>query len=358
MEVTTKTYSGKLRPLMLTLAMLVSALLASLSLKDRVSLIGVLFLSLTGGIFATIFLTVKKEWHMVLGASGAVYLLQFVGSFTASLMGVTVLIAAFVLAYHVKRRNPKTAALLALSITLGVGFLLTAAVLYAVRGGSLAPSDLLDKYNEFFRTMKIESAASVHEMVEGFDKELIALYERSGITKEMLLESYLSTMEASVDAIQLMLPGIVIFLIQVIAYIEIVSFRAVARVCRVEALLPAPRWHMYPTQVSCVVYLIVAVLYMFCSFFSSSDSVFLMLVSNMWLALLPVMMLCGARVLWLRLQHPLYRIGTGIMLTAFIFGFFFLRSVAVQLALFTLSFLGAQTVWTQRMLEAEKQKKE
>jgi hypothetical protein len=43
-------------------------------------------------------------------------------------------------------------------------------------------------------------------------------------------------------------------------------------------------------------------------------------------------------------------------LAAFVLGFFFLRSVAVQLALFSLSFLGAQTAWTQRVLEAEKQK--
>ncbi len=358
MEVVTKNNMGRLRPLILTFCLLAAALCAALSLKQGITTIGLFLLCVMGGVFTTVFLTTKQEIYMILGGSGAVFILQFVGSLSASLMGMTVLIAAFVLAYHVRHRKPKTTALLMMSIILSVGFLLIAAVLYAVRGGSLAPSELLEKYNDVFRALEIECAARVHEMIDALDPQLLALYEKSNITKEMLTEVYLGNMEAVLDTIQLTLPGILILLIQLIAYIEIAVFRIAARICRVDALLPAPHWHIYPTQVSCIVYLVVSVLYMLATFFSSADSVFLISMTNMWLVLLPTMLFCGTHVLLLRLRHPLYRMGTGIILTIFVFGIFFLPSVAIQLALFTLSFLGAQTVCTHRMIEAEKQKKE
>ncbi|MBQ9748262.1 MAG: hypothetical protein IJV98_05705 [Clostridia bacterium] len=357
MEVKTKTYFGRLRPIALMLTMLVAALCAALSIEAERLLFGVVSLIVMGGVFTALFLITQTNVYMVIGASGGVCLLQMIGGFPASLAGVGFILAAFILAHCVRQHKPKIVALVSMALTLGTVVLLSAAVLYAVRGGSLAPADLLEKYQAFFHEMKIAYSVPVHEMVDGMDAELLALYAKAGVSREMLLETYLESMEASVDAIQLAMPGIIAFLFQLVAYFEIAAFRICARICRVDALLPALRWHIYPTQVSCIVYLIVSVLYMIGSFFSSQDSVFLMMTANFWLILLPMMLLCGVHVLVMRLQHPLYRTGTGIMLLAFVFGFFFLRSVAFQLAFFVLSFLGAQTAWTQRTIEAEKMKK-
>ena len=95
---------------------------------------------------------------------------------------------------------------------------------------------------------------------------------------------------------------------------------------------------------------------MIASFLVDPTSVFMAFMANLWLILLPTMMLCGVRVLTIRLRHPLYRTGTGIIVTIFIFGLFFVPSVAGQFALFMLSFLGAQTVSAMHAVESEKNK--
>jgi hypothetical protein len=50
--------------------------------------------------------------------------------------------------------------------------------------------------------------------------------------------------------------------------------------------------------------------------------------------------------------------GTGMIVAIFVFGLFFVPSVALVLALFMVSFLGAQTVSAMHAIEAEKNKKQ
>ena len=356
MEVTTKTNFVKLRPLILILCMLIAASFAAMSMTEGVTVIGLILLTAMGGFFTTLLLIVSKTIYIVIPVIVSVFVLQIAGNFPASLTGLVALIAAFSLSYCVSRRKPKLTALFSVSLILGGGFLLIAAILYVMRGGSLSPSALLKKYQETFDLLKIQSSVPIHDMINGMSEEMLMLYERAGITKEMLLNVYLENMELVIDALQLSMPGICLFGIQFVAYAEISAFRLSARLCRVNALLPSLHWSIYPSQTSCIVYLIVAVLYMVSTFFSSGESVFPILSSNMWLTLLPMMLFCGTNVLTMRLRNPRFRTGTCVILAAFVLGFFFLRSVAVQLALFSLSFLGAQTAWTQRVLEAEKQK--
>jgi hypothetical protein len=149
-----------------------------------------------------------------------------------------------------------------------------------------------------------------------------------------------------------------LFAIQLLAYMEISAFRIVARTVRVDALLPEPRWKLVPTQISCIVYLAISVVYVLGSFFAEGDSIFMIAIVNLWLALLPTMLLCGVRVLVFRLKHPMYRMGTGMIVAIFVFGLFFVPSVALVLALFMVSFLGAQTVSAMHAIEAEKNKKQ
>lgn len=350
--------SAKWRPILLLLVMCAVALLAAVSISYGAVLIGVLFLMVMGGIFTVIFLAVSHPAFMAAGASFSVAILQVVGGFSASLMGMTTLIAAFVMAYLVRQRAQKTSVLVIVSVILGGGFLLIAAALYAIGGGSLAPNDLLDTYQAFFHELKIEFSVVVHEWIENMDAQTLALYAQMKVTKEMLLDSYLDSMEAALDMAQLMLPGMLLFAIQLLAYMEISAFRIVARTVRVDALLPEPRWKLVPTQISCVVYLAISVVYVLGSFFAEGDSIFMIAIVNLWLALLPTMLLCGVRVLVFRLKHPMYRMGTGMIVAIFVFGLFFVPSVALVLALFMVSFLGAQTVSAMHAIEAEKNKKQ
>ncbi len=354
-----KTYSSvRWRPILLVVAMCLAASLAAWLIAEGAVVLGILMLCLMGGVFTVVFLTVTHPAAMAVGASVSVVLLQVLGSFRASLSGVVVLIAALVLAHQVRQRLPKTTALVTVSLILGGGFLLISAILYAIQGESLAPSDLLDAYNEFFRELKIEFSVVVHEWIGNLDEKTLALYAQMEITREMLLESYLDSMEGAIDMMQLMLPGLLAFAVQLLAYAEIAAFRFAARLVRVEALLPSPRWKLIPTQVSCIVYIAVSVIYTIGSFLAEADSAFLVVMVNMWLVLMPTMLFCGVRVLTARLKHPMYRMGTGMILAVFVLGLFLVPSVAIVLALFLLSFLGAQTVSAMHTIEAEKNKKQ
>ncbi len=344
------------RPLGLTVSMCIAALLAALVIWGGGFFGAMILLMVMGGAFAVMYLTAQTPVLPVLGASLSVMLLQLVGGFTASLSGLIILIAALVLAYQVKRSTPKTSVLVTVALVMGIGFLLVAAIFYAMEGGSLAPSDLLEEYHALFKELKVAFAAEVRAMVEEMDDSTLALYAQMGVTEAALLESYLGTMEDSLDLVQLILPGILVFVLQLLAYAAISAFRLVAKVCHVDALMPTLGWSLMPTQVSCVFYLIAAALYMIGSFFASETSAFMVIMANLWLVLLPVMLLCGFRVLFKRLGHPMYRTGTGMMIAVFVLGLFFLPSVAIQLALFMLSFLGAQTVSAMHMAESEKNK--
>ena len=132
MEVKTNTFFGKLRPILLLVVLLAAALGAAVSMEKDFFL-GMLLQIIMGGVFTAIILITRKEIFMIIGASGSVYFLQFVGGFTASLPGVTFFAASFVLAYCVRRRKPKLTALFLMSLVLGAGFLLSASIFYLIR---------------------------------------------------------------------------------------------------------------------------------------------------------------------------------------------------------------------------------
>ncbi len=352
-----KQISANARQIILVFAMCISALSSALFFRFGMAIVGTLLLAVMGGIFAVVFLTARSPVSMVLGVTISVMALQLLEGFSASLMGVSALVAALVLAYQVKKHETKTTVLVTAAAILGIGFTVAAAIVYAFDGGSLVPSELLAEYHAFFKEMKLLLTDEVKAMVDTLDESTLALYAQMDVTKEMLYESYIDTVNAAVDLLELMLPGLAMLIFQFLAYLEISAFRIAARAVHVEAVLPAPRWYLIPTQISCIVYIAVASIYILVSFFAAEDSVLMVVLVNLWLALLPTMLLCGFRVMLLRLGHPMHRARTSMVIFIFIFGFVFLTAVALRLALFVLSFLGAQTISTMHVMESEKNKK-
>ncbi len=346
------------RPIVLICAMCILAFLAAWLLRGSVSLLGVLTLTVLGGVFALIFRIVRSPLALVPGVVISVAFLQVIGGLHASLLGMVTMIAALVLAHQVRLNAPKTTVLITVSLILGGGALIIAAGYYAARGGSLAIDDLFEKYHTFFKNLRPLLAENVHEQIAGIDEKTWYWYTQAGITREDLTETYMKTMELVVDLVELIAPGIILLFVQLIAYIEIASFRIAARLLNVDAVLPSIQWPLVPTQVSCIVYIAVLAIYMLASLFMESESVFLTVIVNLWLTLLPTMLFCGVRVLILRLRHPMYRSRTGILVAAFIFGCFFIAPVALSLAVFMLSFLGAQNTAMFHASKSDKKKKD
>lgn len=348
-----KKTAADLRPFGLTAALCILSIAAALDMEYGIAVIGLLLFAVMIGILAVILMTCEK-YIFVLDAVSMLLILFFAtgGSLETALLGAVLIACALIFSVFIRKKSDKTTAVLAVCISFAIGFGIVWAIFYAAEGGSLAPSELLSKLNDYFDSFKPPLADMVREYVDSLSAEVLAYYEKYEITKEMLLEAHLESMESAVDMAQMLLPGCFLFAVQALGYIGVISFEKTVKLCRYDALLPEARWLLYPTQVSCVVYLIVTTLYLITMFFSSS--VFSIVVTNCWIALTPVMLACGLRSLGMRLKHPRFRRSTVFILVLFVAGIFFLAEAAIIFGIFMLTFMGAQDVSLARAAESAK----
>lgn len=348
--------SANLRPLGLTAVLCLFSISAALDLAYGKAIIGSFLMMAMIGVLAVIFLTCER-YIFVLDAAATLVILFFAAnsSLFAALFGLVLIIASMILAQTVRKKKEKVSVVLAVCFTVFIGYALVWTILYAADGNSLAPSDLLDRLNAYFDSLKAPLAEAVRRSVESLSEEVFAYYQKYDITKEMLLQSYLESMENYVDIMQMLLPGFSLFAVQVMAYIGVTSFEKTVKATHYDALLPEVRWRLYPSQPACVIYLIITSLYAILSFFSAS-SAFLLVVMNLWLALMPVMLACGFRSLKARLAHPRLRRSMIVILILFVIGIFFMPDVALPIGIFMLTFMGAQDVSVMRAAESAKKK--
>ena len=345
-----QTYKN-LRALLLTTLLAVLAIFAAMDLAYLTHTVGHFALMIALGVLAVIRMTCDKT-VFVLNAAALLIILFFASgkSLTVALFGAVLILGALLLSVAVGKKSAKTSAVLTVGITVSVGYALVTALVYAAAGNSLAPADLFEKLNAAFDSAKAMTADVIRASVDALSEELLAYYAKQGVTKEMLLETSLMTMEASLDLVQLLLPGCFLFLVQAMAYIGVASFEKTARFVRCDVILPEARWRLYPTQVSCIVYFIVISAYLLAGFFAPT-SAFAMIMMNFWITMMPVMIACGLNGLMMRLKHPRLRKSTVFILILFAAGCLFLTDTALPLGIFMLTFMGAQDVSLARTAE-------
>lgn len=343
---------SNVRSLGLTVLLCVLAVTAAADLEYGTHIIGhVLFMMLIG-VLSVIFITCEKA-VCVLDAVALLVIIFFStnGSLVFSFFGAVLILCALLLAYAIRKKSSKTSAVLVVSFTVTIGYLAVMAVFYAANGNSLEFSELFSKLNAFMDAVKVSCADIIKQSVDSIPEEMLAYYAKHEITKEMLLQASLLAMEDYVDWIQLLLPGCFIFLVQLMGYISVVSFEKTARMVRCEADLPSARWHLYPTQITCVIYILITMIYIITSFFASTTA-FAVIITNFWIALMPVMVACGFHSLWLRLKHPQLRRKTVFILILLAVGCVFIPDAVLTFGIFMLTFMGAQDVSLSRSVEA------
>ena len=335
----------KIRPVILTALLAVLAILAATDIAYLTHIGGHFLLMIAMGVLAVISMTCDKTVFFLNTAALLVILFFTSGkSLTITLLGAVLALGALALSVAVGKKSTKTSAVLTVCVTVSIGYILVAAVMYAAEGNSLAIDDLFEKLNSIFDSIKVMMADIVREYVN-------SLSEEYDITKEVLLETMLLTMEASLDMIQLLLPGYFIFLAQTMAYIGVLTFEKIARLFRCADILPDAPWRLYPTQISCIIYIIVTTAYLFAGVFAPS-STFAILMMNFWIALLPVMIACGFTGLIMRLKHPRLRKSMIFILVIFGAACLFMAGTALSFGLFMLTFMGAQDVSLARTAES------
>ncbi len=344
------------RPVILTAVLAVLAILAAVDIAYLTHIIGHILLMVALGVLAVICMTCDKT-VFALNAAALMIILFFAGgrSLTVTMLGAVLTLGALALSVAASKKSSKTSAVLTVGVTVSLGYILVLAIMHAAQGNSLAPEALFEKLNAIFDSIKVMMADIVRESVDSLSEELLAYYAKYEITKEMLLETSLMAMEASLDMIQLILPGCFVFLVQTMAYIGVISFEKTARLLRFDMLLPDARWRLYPTQISCIVYIVVTSAYLLAGVFAPS-SAFAILMMNFWIALLPVMIACGFTGLIMRLKHPRFRKSMIFILVLFGAGCLFMTGTALSFGLFMLTFMGAQDVSLARTVEASERK--
>ncbi len=350
-----KKISPNLRPLGLTAALCFLSIAAAIDMEYGTALIGYALLAVMLGVLCVIFMTCER-YIFVLDAVSAIVILFFAGSgsLMSALLGVVAITGAMILAVFVRKRCNKTVAVICTCITFAVGSAAVFAILYAAEGGSLMPNDLFALLNEAFDDIKVLGASVMRDYLNAMPEEYFRYYEQEyEITKDALILVNIEAVETYVDYIQMLLPGFFVFIMQVWGWIASVSFEKTVKFSRYDALLPETRWQIRPTQVSCIAYIVVASVYIITQFFSTT-SVFALIVTNFWIALLPAMLACGLRSLRLRLSHPHFRMPTVIVLIVFGAGIFFMPSTALMLGIFMLAFTGAQDVSLTHAAESAK----
>ena len=340
------------RSLALTSLLAVLAILAAMDIIYLTHAIGYFLLMIALGVLAVIFLTCDKT-VFILNAVALLIILFFASGKSASvaLLGAVLVLGALMLAVAVGKKTAKTSAVLTVGITVSLGYILVTALLYAANGNSLAPADLFEKLNGVFDSVKASMADMIRESVNALSEEMLAYYAKYDVTKEMLLDTALITMEGFLDLVQLLLPGCFLFLVQTMAYFAVSAFEKIARLVRCEGILPETHWRLYPTQASCIVYIVVTSAYLLSGLFSPT-STFAILMMNFWITLMPVMIACGFNGLIMRLKHPRFRKSMIFILVLFVAGCLFMTDTALSLGVFMLTFMGAQDVSLARTAEA------
>lgn len=343
----------KIRPVVLTVLLSVLAILAAVDIAYLTHIVGHFLLMCALGVLAVISMTCDKTVFFLNTAAMMIILFFTSGnSITVMLLGAVLALGALALSVAVGKKSTKTSAVLTVCVTVTLGYILVAAVMYAAEGNSLAIDDLFGRLNSVFDSVKVMMADIVREYVNSLSEEMLAYY---AITKELLLETMLLTMEAFLDTVQLLLPGYFIFLAQTMAYIGVLAFEKTARLVRCDVILPDAHWRLYPTQISCIVYIVVTTAYLFAGVFAPS-STFAILMMNFWIALLPVMIACGFTGLIMRLKHPRLRKSMIFILVIFGAACLFMAGTALSFGLFMLTFMGAQDVSLARTAEALERK--
>lgn len=346
----------KTRPVILTVVLAIFSVLAAADIAYLTQIAGHFMLMIAMGILAVIFMTCDKT-VFTLNAAALLIILFFAGgrSLSVALLGAVLILGALALSVAVGKKSSKTSAVLIVCVTVSIGYALVAALLYAAAGNSLAPEDLFAKLNSVFDSVKVMMADLIRESVNSLSEEMLSYYAKYDVTKEMLLETSLMTMESFLDMVQLLLPGYFVFLAQTMAYVGVVAFEKTARLVRCDVILPDVRWRLYPTQISCIIYIVVTSAYLLAGVFAPT-STFAIIMMNFWLALMPVMIACGFTGLIMRLKHPRFRKSMIFILILFVAGCLFLTETALSFGIFMLTFMGAQDVSLARTAESMERK--
>ena len=205
-----------------------------------------------------------------------------------------------------------------------------------------------------FEEIHAMMTALVRETYANLPPETIAAYEKSGVSLAQLISVAVQSVTESVMLVKMILPGILLLLVQLLGYVAVTAFQITARLSYGKELFCGMDWLIFPTKTTCGIYMATASIYALFSIFVSSTALFMVMVLNMLLAVLPSMIACGTSCLRMRLRHPYRKTKTLVLTILIALGSLFLPTYVLPVAILLLGFVGAQDVFILRTLSEQK----
>lgn len=350
-----KTVSAK--PLFQTAALCLFALAAAFCFRSALYLPVLFLVMVGGGVLAVLFFSCPRVFA-VMEATTFVSIL-FVASgmeLTALLFGGAAIMTSVTIFICIRKRMEKGAVTLAVTSVLLVLSMISFAALYFAEGGELSLSAMQSMIDDLFEQIYEILAATVRATYATLPADTIEAYESRGVTIAELVSVALESVREAVMLSKMILPGILLFALQALAYIAVTSFQTTAKLSYGEALIRASQFVIYPTKVTCVIYMLSASLYAICTIFVPATSLFMVMVLNMLLAVMPAMIVCGFSCLRMRMLHPFTKTRTIVITILVVIGCLFLPTYVAPVAVLLLGFVGAQDVFMLRALREQKER--
>lgn len=350
-----KTVSAK--PLFQTAALCLFALAAAFCFRSALYLPALVLVMVGSGILAVLFFSCPRAFAALEAVAFVAILFVASGMALAILLfGGAALLASITVFLCIRKRMEKGAATLAVTGVLLVISLVAFAALYLAEGGELSLSAMQSTIDALFEKIYDALSVVVRAAYATLPADTIAAYEARGVTLAELVSETLSGLRETVTLLKMLLPGILLFVLQTLAYVAVTSFQTTAKLSYGEALIRASQFVIYPTKVTCVIYMLTASLYAICAIFVSSTSFFMVMVLNMLLAVMPAMIVCGFSCLRMRMLHPFTKTRTTVITILIVIGCLFLPTYVAPVAVLLLGFVGAQDVFMLRALREQKER--
>ncbi len=341
------------QPLFQTIALCVVTLSAACFARFGGVLPGIFLMMVASGILTVIFFSTPRL-YVGLEILAMLVIFLIAGGMKPILLLYPVLstVASVLMYAMIRRRARKATVIIGVTVLLLVVLVIALLYWYLASGNEFTISAMGELIGAYFEKIRLMMEKTVLDTYASMDERMLSIYEQRGISLEELIEADIKSVALSVELSKMILPGILLLVLQIFGYIAATAYYLTAKASYGTRLIPAPYWGIFPTQMTCVIFMILAALYALCSFFVSSTSTFMVLVLNMILAIVPCMLVCGVGCLRLRMKHPATRRGTIIILVLAVIGLVFMPGVVLPSAFLLLGFIGAQDVFMFRATAA------
>lgn len=272
-------------------------------------------------------------------ALGSVIITVMGGGLESVILFCSFIAIGGVLALCVSKASDRTGTVVAMSFALAVMLIGALLAEYFAGGGEFSAEGL-----KTFIEGKTDALRSV--IAEAYKNYMDAVANASAGVKIDAADLNAAA-ESTATAFIAILPGTLIASLQIICYIVTCWFTFFARKMRCEVILPSPRWELYPTMVTVIIFAVSSVVFAgayVVALISSSGSVVGTVAYNLNLITMPAFFAIGFSAVFGKKAAG--RRG----MAAFIFVVFAI--VALQLAFMTIAIIGAIGVFVRRKAES------